>query len=960
MVSRTLVTAITISISAQAAEFNDPLFERQWNIHNDGQSIQRDSGEMTQETIHGLPGMDIHWMSMENFSIPQDRQILVAFLDSGVDVHHPELKDRILPSQERCFFKGKKKGFGDVCYGYNALQDNADISDGSGHGTHTVGIIAAEKNNHEGIVGIADHRIKILPIKVIGSEINSKSFSYKGKLITEYIARGVEYALEQKADLINISLGWPELANTQAIQNAFQKAFNRGVPIIAAAGNNNKQIPVYPCISPHVICVGAVDVQGQLTEFSNFGGKVDILAPGEQILSTFPQGEDGMDSPLLQIRGYERKSGTSQAAPAITAVVASLKLIDPALSIDEIKARLYANTYLPTSSDKAKKFTKYGIVNMANTLTKRPNTLLDIDYKQILEIPFDFSSGQFSFTLPIRSLLRDENQVIFHITQDNPSLRIDNPRGTIDLPVGETIHLSVTGTVLDLTGESRSQIKIHLRTQENHFTTQTTIFLAQQLNEKQKYPLRDSNPTELIKETQGKRFTTLKPVADTERWKQSTSYFISRPGKLILWEPSHNIFAQRQINIPGLEKIGAVFRNDLDFDGKPDIFVYGVDKKRRQIFVWLNENGTPLISCTLNGQVPFPSGAIFGFLPLKYRFQENFSWIKQKTSCGTFKVPVIQRKQTLPPEDDSDDITEQSDDGARDFYNYVLTLSPSGQKMEIKPRVIDTLQLKNRLRRQYGFLPVDPVTFTSPFSQSVEDQRMGKIDGMASLGTGFDRISISWRLAQYGEEVKTKIIENVYHNPRAYKITPLRTLAQPFAGTPSTGNSLILPEHPNTLEVFAKNMRSTFVSNSWNDVIFDVLAGFQDRQTTTLFMEGRYHIYAFDPMSGWNKHLRINRDSTLPGSALTETIAPIHVVTDTNKILPGLQINNTLVYGRRLYVMLRRGKRFYRPLKLSIAIPPHCIPLFPGRHKNMLSHTLLCHEKNSNPYLLLAPLALTH
>ena len=912
---------------------------------------------MTRDTIEGLPGMDINWTSMEKFSIPPGRQVLVAFLDSGLDVFHPEFQDRIPSSPERCFFNGEKKGIGEACHGYNALRDNSDIFDESGHGTHTTGIVAAKKNNYRGIAGIADKRIKILPVKVVGNEIDRKSFSFKGKIITKYVARGVEYALAQGADVINISLGWPELAQTEAIQNAFDKAFRLGVPIVAAAGNNNKQIPVYPCISPRVICVGAIDVRGRLTEFSNFGGKVDILAPGEQIVSTFPRGENGKDSPILQIRGYERKSGTSQAAPSVTAVIASLKLLEPTISIDEIKARLYSSARRPPSSAESNKFAKHGIVDMSGSLSGPPETFIDVDYKKVLEVPYDPASGQFSFVLPLRSLVRDEKGVRFQISQDNPALRIENSRGTVDLHAGKTIHKTFTGKVLNAGGESRSRIRLQLRTKEKHFISQTTIFLAKKLSNVGELHLDRVGVEELIKTHQGKRFTSLKLVADREHWKDTPSYFISRPGTLVLWEGTGKTFVRRQIGVPGVKKIGAVFRSDLNFDGQPDVFVYGIDEKNRQIFAWLNEDGDPLTSCIQDGQTVFTEGGAFGFLPLKHRFRDNFSWIRQETPCGPFKVPVIHRKRRIPPEDDSDDIIERKDVGEKNFYNYVLTLSPSGQRLEIKPRIIDSFQAKKNLRRQYSFLPVDPVIFSHPFEQSVADRRRGRIRGMATLGTGAGRIFLSWSLDRYEEGIKTEVDNNFYHNLRGYKIVPTQTLSGPFPGTPGIRNALVLPEHPDTLEIFVKTMRTTFHSDSWNDVVFDVLDGFEDKHETTLFVEGRYHLYAFDPRNGWKRKLRINRDSSLPGSALTETIAPVHVMANGNRMLPGLQINNTLVHGRRLYIMLRRGERFYRPMKLSILIPPHCLPLFPSRHEKILHHTLLC-EKNDTLHLMTVPLSL--
>lgn len=212
--------------------------------------------------------------------------VKVAILDSGIDYNHPDLKEN---------YKG----------GYNFAYDNNDPFDDTrlGHGTHVAGIIAA-KDNGTGVVGVAPdaslYAVKVLNGGMLGS--------------TSDILSGIEWAISNKMDIINMSFGVPfdPLNYSQAVEDACQKAYDAGIIIIAAAGNSNQPTVDYPAAFDSVIAVSATAVNDSRAPFSNYGTKVELAAPGMDIKSTVPGG------------GYAVISGTSQAAPHVAGVAALL------------------------------------------------------------------------------------------------------------------------------------------------------------------------------------------------------------------------------------------------------------------------------------------------------------------------------------------------------------------------------------------------------------------------------------------------------------------------------------------------------------------------------------------------------------------------------------------------------------------------------------------------------------
>ena len=208
--------------------------------------------------------------SVWNFTTGKD--VIVAVLDTGCDVNHPDLKDNILD-------------------GYNIIDNNSNVMDENGHGTHVCGTIGA-KNNGIGMVGIAPD-VKILPIKILNKRGSGKE---------KDIANGIIWASDNGADIITMSLGSP--SPSKNIENAIDYATKKGCVIFCAAGNNGTSSPIlYPAKYNTTIAIGSIGKNLNRSIFSCSGDELDFLSPGEDIFSCAPN------------NSYVLMSGTSMATP---------------------------------------------------------------------------------------------------------------------------------------------------------------------------------------------------------------------------------------------------------------------------------------------------------------------------------------------------------------------------------------------------------------------------------------------------------------------------------------------------------------------------------------------------------------------------------------------------------------------------------------------------------------------
>jgi subtilisin family serine protease len=249
--------------------------------------------------------------------------VIVAVVDSGIDVTHEDLQGRI--KEVHNFVAGRAV---------------TDVTDKTAHGTHVSGTIAATRDNGLGIAGVA-YKSKLMVLRALGDT---------GSGFDSDIAEAFRYAGAHGARIVNASLGGPGASQTL---DAAIDAYPNTLFVVSAGnggsdsdGDDNDAAPVWPCNAPYpnVVCVGASDTYDTLATFSNYGAEtVDLFAPGVNILSTVP---------LNTVEHYEDDSylgfeGTSQAAPHVSGAAALMLQADPLLNAQQLREIL-----IDTADDK--------------------------------------------------------------------------------------------------------------------------------------------------------------------------------------------------------------------------------------------------------------------------------------------------------------------------------------------------------------------------------------------------------------------------------------------------------------------------------------------------------------------------------------------------------------------------------------------------------------------------------
>lgn len=248
------------------------------------------------------------------WSLSTGKNSIVSVIDSGVDMKHQDLKNRVTIDSYDAFSKKE----GDYAGGASKLNY---LDSTYKHGSHVAGIISAEANNTKGIAGVAPDS-KVMSVKIFPDFTDffkslKKNEDGSEVTVVSAIADGIVWSVDHKANVINMSLAvWSPSAT---IERAIKYALDNNVSVVVAAGNDratgNKKN--YLAAYPGVIGVGATDSTNQITFFSNSGDYVSVAAPGYDIVSTTPS--------FLNLKLYRKMSGTSMAAPHVAGVVALMK-----------------------------------------------------------------------------------------------------------------------------------------------------------------------------------------------------------------------------------------------------------------------------------------------------------------------------------------------------------------------------------------------------------------------------------------------------------------------------------------------------------------------------------------------------------------------------------------------------------------------------------------------------------
>ncbi|MDP5276841.1 S8 family peptidase [Chengkuizengella axinellae] len=255
----------------------------------------------------------------------ENTAITIAIVDTGVDLHHPDLIDNLVE-------------------GVNILDRNAPPQDDHGHGTSVAGIVAASGNNGIGVSGIL-WNANIMPIKALDDTGNG---------IESDIGEGIRYAVDHGAKVVVLSLGLPTAS--PYLRDIVQYAEDNDVLIVAASGNDGLQSVQYPAAYPSVLAVGGLHLDKTIHERSNYGQEIDVAAP----YIAYTTGLDGT---------YTVRTGTSVAAPQVAAAAALIWSQYPELKPDQIR-NLIRQTAEDVHESGWDEHTGYGLLRIDRALTE--------------------------------------------------------------------------------------------------------------------------------------------------------------------------------------------------------------------------------------------------------------------------------------------------------------------------------------------------------------------------------------------------------------------------------------------------------------------------------------------------------------------------------------------------------------------------------------------------------------
>ena len=899
---------------------NDPFFGYQWGLRNQGQSITPDLGDIYPgPRMDSNPSVQIGW---KNYDSQMKRDVIVAILDSGIysgPPDHPDLAGQILPGKN---FTGN-----------NPSQDNI-LNDTVGHGTHMAGLLAALSNNKEGIAGISN-RIKILPLKVYaGNEKSSTdnpddvNQSGKRETISGRVIKAIDFAIEKKADILHFSMGWPRVHNTPAVEAAFSKAHAAGLIVVAAAGNDGHDAQIYPCAYRNVICVGALNIDGTLADFSNYGGHVDLLAPGQEILSTWPL---TMTSHVFGPKGYEIKSGTSQAAPFVSGAAAILRGLYPNESAEKIRARLL------TTATRLTEKVNFGLLNIEKAVQVQQVTLVAPVFKAVEDSIVQTKSLSFQFPLTVEKIGASSAQI--KVKSLRSDIQISSLQKISESP--SEIKFQVSARVASLQSEAIFPYSVEVNGQS--FQSRLLLKIDMLSLPVQRLPLTDAAT---IKKS------GLFSVADPSMTHEVRYWtYDSNPAKnnlkLSVWNLKNNVFENHQIVLDQLTEPLVGFNliaDDFDMSGKTGYLFVGVLKEAGDFkgveFVYLDEN--------LNIKYRMPL-KVEGSIPV-YQNIKDIALAKVQMPDGRpLKVPAYWRAGLAPEKDVNPDLFAFEVNQALLRLYYFEPIMIDG-KLTMQTRTLIATPFEKQLREKLGITIKQSVDYLATTVQNKSDVKTGQFDLLFSVGKGVDVDLYKMRFTDLSRRFETAVIskfprtnldlsknlatdainlsktepESETNFTSIYSFVAARSLI--LRGLQLGGTNLSLKDRAESII----NVTKTFTKNS------DLVSFFET--TKALRAQGTWNAKPVDAQ------IPIYRSTFLPGSLFSQIFVPV-LASSSQK--PGILVDNSQIFSNSILVYtLENDGRLSNQIQRSLDAPANCklrrVPMLSEKNSSRLA--FVCQE----------------
>jgi cell wall-associated protease len=922
----------------------DELFPYQWSLLNQGQTYVREKDDIHNIPLLGVNGKDVGWKQIYN-NLPKGRPI-VAVLDSGVDLNHPDLQGNLWKNEKECGQDPKidhddNKLPGD-CDGWNFTESiDADEAkspqDNDGHGSHVAGIIAAA-NNGFGIVGVNPNAL-IMPVKVM------RDSNSKGEISSsESFAQGIIYATNMGAHVINLSLGWPRSLETKHLKDAIYYALSRNVIIVAAAGNNNSSEPLFPCAYDGVICAAASTLDGKFAGFSNYGGHVDAVTPGEGILSLYPT---FFEPDFFSVPGYDIKSGTSQAAPLLAGLISIAKALEPELKIDEVFGRLYSAAQ---NADK-KKFIMGGVASWEALSKKVTGPVVRPVLKRVRQIVLVGDRTDTKLLVPVRNFGLETQNVQVKVESLSAGIVFQSESAVIEnLKNAEVKDLTFNVKVTDINAESSATIKVTVTSTEGELAFLNEVPVVRDIKSEAEFKKsnfvfnKESFPLGNV--VNGKIVSFISTV-DTYGKSSKREFYVRKTLKeekkmeiSVMTRNANTITeAPRRIVLENFATLVNFIRLDLNFDGKEDYLIQSVHEDTKGKFFqfsFYNEEMKPLWPSFQDVRVT---------LDLTVANMNDLSFTRMDhPTLGAMMVPAFFTEGQLPKADQVQDFFGRWD-GAKEFRLYYL--EPQVKEKTLRIRAITTTVWKESVKKELNAKWFETVMVENILPVSVSDAHKGELRVILSVGQGTKRqifISTFDTKKTLRGKALPQLVLQTEGVDTVFSITP--------SGLDAAGDAFLnIYDRSRAKLVTTKNADQSSQLNYSHVSETDIMAGhivsFENGNHKFSVLQTRDELIGLSTINGKvTKSSRPKlRYSFLSDKILSEFYHPV-IFKRAGTQAPALYVDSTAVTANRVYLFEEQAGKLVASIKNSIIVPATCKALNPAFSAASGSHefVFLCLE----------------
>lgn len=929
----------------------EELFPYQWHLYNQEQTLLREQDDIHNLPLKGIRGADIDLKALLPL-MNQEKTLTVAVLDTGVDINHPELQGQFLLNEAECAgdknIDNDKNTLAGDCLGWNftAAIDSAEakvVTDRDGHGTHVAGIIAAQINKI-GVSGIAPW-VKILPVKVIKDGASDNALA-----TSESFARGIMYAVDRGAKIVNLSLGWPRALETNFLRQAIAYALEKDVLLVAAAGNNNSNEPIFPCAYEGVICVGATTLNGKMAGFSNFGGHVDVVAPGEAILSTNPM---EIDSYLFAVQGYDIKSGTSQASPLAAGLIAHMIGQEPYLTRDDVLARLYR---LPKVKED-RKFTLGGIARWSDLSSPISTSLVRPLFKRFRQVIHRLGVTP-TAEIIVKNYGLSTPSLKVVLKSLNPAITIENGDFDFsDVSNGQELSVKFPVIINNILGESKLELEMTLTAvdearsyrvevpvvrdirQDQNFRRQTFAFADKKL------PIGtvvsgeirpNMNTISSFRSNARHEFFLKRTIKEGELVKEMELAIIRREGAKFVQAP-------KSLSVPNAISLLNFFRADLNGDSVEDYFVFSLAQDKEGVksfqFSFFNEKLEPL----------WASFQHINYKPDVYvRDLDDVRLLSYNhPKLGKMKIPAFGTIGEIATPDKVTSAWEKTD---RSRKMRLFYLEPAVDLKSFNLRTINHVKFEDDLKAALKIKWFETIELERVLAASSKDVEKGNVRVLFSAGYNTKRqlFVMDFNTATKRYTAIPQLVLQTDFSEDLLKVTS--------EGLEISGDSMMnIYDRTRvkmlTLKEGSQETEWNYKHASQTDIMLGHIASFEVDDEQIHMIQSRDEVIT---VSGKKKQKQFTtsareklRFSFLSQRALSEMYYPVVVKRD-QKLKPALYVDSSAITANRIQLMEFDQGKLVATFKNSIFTPANCAAINPyfNSEAKIYEFVFVCLENN--------------